>query len=172
MRAFGFLHSPPHDWGISRMPEGWQSLFEVLAGDDTVLLHALSSPCPDVEVLTSGLYSFGPHREGCARPQGQGSVTGGMSWMSFQGSSKVFAIHDVQYCAPQGPSAGRPRRARPDQGCRDVIVTKCGPQPSDSPLPGPHHPSLSEASRILGAVNRAKGSGRERDPGRHNPSTG
>ncbi|TDU73506.1 hypothetical protein [Streptomyces sp. KS 21] len=109
MRAFGCIDSSQHDWGISRMPKGWQSLFEVLAGDDTVLLHALSSPCPDVEVLTSWLHLFGPHLEACTRPQGQGSVAGGIGWMSFEGSSKVFAIHDVQYGAPQGPSAGRPR---------------------------------------------------------------
>lgn len=107
MGAFSSIDSSQGDWAISRTLKIRQPLSEVLAGGDAVLRHAFSPPCVDVEVLASRLQRSCPHLEGCPGAQGQGSPIGGIGCMLFEGSSQVFAIHDVQYGAPRAPAFAR-----------------------------------------------------------------
>lgn len=103
MGAFGGIDTSQGNGVISRTPKIRQPLFEVLAGGDAVVHHALSPPCVDVEVAVSRLQPF-PHLEDCPGPQGQGGLVGGIGRMSFESRGQIFAIHDVQYRAPQAPA--------------------------------------------------------------------
>ena len=108
MDAFVGVHTPQGDGSISRTPKGRQAVSKILAGDDAILSHPISPPCPHVEELASWRRIIGMHPEGRPSTQRQSNFVGNVGPVPFEGSSQVFAIHDVQYVLTRRPLPTEP----------------------------------------------------------------